>query len=192
VGRRLDEHRREELLDGVMEIISSRGFSNLTIMDLAGELHCSGSTLYKIAPSKDSLVTIAIARWSRRVLAEIEERALVGVTATDRARLYWHAGAKAIRPLSHAFRTDVAHFEWARLAYRTSLSEPFMDRFRVLVDDAVDAGELRPVNTGFLAQVLRQIALLVRDEDVLGACGITADQAMLELDRMIWDGLLRT
>ena len=189
MARRFDENRREELLDGVMRIISSRGFSDMTTMELAGELHCSGSTLYKIGASKDSVVALAIAHWSKHVLADVEDRALAGATATDRARLYWRAGVETIRPLSHAFRSDVDRFEWARLVYRTSLSEPFIDRFRELLDEAIDAGELEPMNTCFLAQALRQIAFLVRDEQVLSACGITADQAMLEVDRMIWNGL---
>ena len=141
--------------------------------------------------SKDSLVTLAIARWSKLSLEHMEVRALQGTTAADRARLYWRAGAETIRPLSHAFRDDVDHFEWARLAYRTCISEPFIDRFAALFDDAVTAGELEAMNTRFLAQVLRQIAHLVRDEGVLGACGLTADQAMLEVDRMIWDGIRR-
>jgi AcrR family transcriptional regulator len=191
MARRFDENRREELLDGVMRIIAARGFSDLTTMELAGELHCSSSTLYKIGASKDSVVALAIAHWSKYMLADLEDRALAGATATDRARLYWRAGAEAIRPLSHAFRSDVDRFEWARLVYRTSASEPFIDRFRGLLDEAVDAGELEPMNTCFLAQALRQIAFLVRDEQVLGICGITADQAMLEVDRMIWNGLHR-
>jgi AcrR family transcriptional regulator len=191
MARRFDENRREELLDGVMRIISARGFSDITTMELAGELHCSGSTLYKIGASKDSVVALAMTHWSRRKLAEMEDRALADATPAARARLYWQAGAETIRPLSHAFRRDVDRFEWARLVYRTSLSEPFIDRFRELLDEAVDAGELEPMNTCFLAQALRQIAFLVRDEQVLGACGITADQAMLEVDRMIWNGLRR-
>jgi len=191
MGRRLDDARREELLNGVMGIISTRGFSDITIMELARELHCSGSSLYKIASSKDSLVVLAIARWSKLRLEEMEACAHRGATATERARHYWRAGAETIRPLSRAFRSDVDRFESARVAYRTSISEPFIDRFSELLDDAVEAGELAPMNTRFLAQVLRQMALVVRDERVLGACGITADQAMLEVDRMIWDGLRR-
>ena len=172
-----------------MGIISARGFSDVTIMELARELRCSGSTLYKIASSKDGLVVLAIARWSKLSRERMEVRALRGATAADRARLYWRAGAETIRPLSHAFRNDVDHFEWARLAYRTSISEPFIDRFVELLDDAVKAGRAGATNTRFLALVLRQIALLVRDEQVVGSCGLTADEAMLEVDRMIWDGI---
>ena len=48
-------------------IIAERGFSQVTIAELARELHCSAATLYKIAPSKDSLILLAIARWAEVV-----------------------------------------------------------------------------------------------------------------------------
>jgi len=190
VRKRLDDDRREELLDGLMGIISARGFSEMTISEMARELHCSGSSLYKIASSKDSLVVLAIARWSKLTLEEMEFSALRGTTAADRARSYWRAGAEAIRPLSPAFRSDVDRFESARLAYRTSISEPFIDRFVELLDHAAEAGEIEPTNTRFLAHVLRQIAFVVRDERILGECGLTAAQAMLEVDRFVWNGIL--
>ncbi len=120
----------------------------------------------------------------------MEVRALRGTTATDRARLYWLAGADTIRPLSPAFRSDVDRFESARLAYRSSISEPFIDRFVEFLDGAVEAGEIAPTNTRFLALVLRQIALVVRDERILGDCGLTATQAMLEIDHFVWNGIL--
>jgi AcrR family transcriptional regulator len=189
MGRRLDDDRREELLDGVMGIISTRGFSEITISEMAHELHCSGSSLYKIASSKDSLVVLAIARWAELTLEDMEVRALRGTTATDRARAYWLAAAEKIRALSHEFRSDVDRFESARLAYRTSISEPFIDRFVELLDDAGEAGEIEPTNTRFLAHVLRQIAFVIRDEQVLAECGLTAAQAMLEVDHFVWDGL---
>ena len=61
--KRLDEDRRVEVLDGVMRIIAERGFSDVQMAEVARELRCSASTLYKIAPSKESLVLLAIGRW---------------------------------------------------------------------------------------------------------------------------------
>ena len=96
--KRLDEERRNELLDGVMAIIAERGFSQVTIAEVARELHCSAATLYKIAPSKDSLVLLAIARWADVVFPDIEARSDKGKTASDRARVYFRVGADAHAP----------------------------------------------------------------------------------------------
>lgn len=182
------EGRREELLDGVMEIIAAHGFSQVRVSDLARELHCSVATLYKIAPNKDSLVALAIARWGALTLDHAEDCARQGTTASERARLYFRAGAERLHPLSHAFREDMERFESSRLAYRL-LSDGFIDRFDELLDEAVDSGELRPVNTRFLTHVFRHMAVVIRDERALMDSGLTPEQALLELDGFIWDGL---
>ncbi len=64
MAKRLSKGRREELLDGVMRIIAVRGFSAFESQSSRAELHCSVASLYKIAPSKDSLVLLAIGRWA--------------------------------------------------------------------------------------------------------------------------------
>jgi AcrR family transcriptional regulator len=188
VPKRLADGRREELLDGVMRIIAAEGFSALKVTDLAPRLHCSVATLYKIAPSKDSLIVLAIVRWGEVSLEDIELRARLGTTAADRARIYWRAAAEHVSTHSRAFRLDVEHFESTRLAYGT-ISNRFIERFVQLLDDAVEAGELEITNTRFLAHVFRQIALIVRDEEVLSLCGISAAQAMLEVERVFWGGM---
>ena len=155
---------------------------------MARELHCSESTLYKIAPSKDSLIVLAIGRWGDQTLEALEARARQGKTASERARIYFRAAAESLHPLSHAFRSDVERFESARLAYLV-VSDGFVDRFVELIDDAVEAGEIKPRNTRFLGHVLRQMARVIRDERALEASGLNAELAVLEVDSLIWDGL---
>ena len=187
--KRLSDGRTEELLDGVMRIIAAQGFSGLKVTDLAPQLHCSVATLYKIAPSKDSLIVLAITRWGERTLEDIEIRAQKGTTASDRARTYFRAGAESIHPLSPEFFADVQRFESTRLAWRTIVVDRYIDRFVELVLRAQEAGEVRPVNTRFLGEMLGQIGFVTRDERALSASGLTAEQAVLEVDRIIWDGI---
>ena len=187
--KRLDNGRREELLDGVMDIIAARGFAEVRTAEMARELHCSESSLYKIAPSKDSLVVLAIGRWGELTLEALEVRAQQGTTASDRARAYFRAGAESTRPLSLAFYADVDRFESTRLAWWTGVVEPYLDRFVELVQCAEDAGEIRPVNIRFLAELLRQISVVTRNERVLSASGLTHEQAVLEVDSLLWDGM---
>jgi AcrR family transcriptional regulator len=187
--KRLDNGRREELLDGVMAIIAERGFSAVKTADLARDLHCSESSLYKIAPSKDSLIVLAIRRWGEHTLADLEVRAAKGRTASERARLYFRAGAESTRPLSLAFYADVERFESTRLAWWDSIVERYLERFVELVRIAEGAGEIRPVNIRFLAEVLRQISVVTRSERVLSATGLTHEQAVLEVDSLLWEGV---
>ena len=187
--RRLEDERRNELLDGVMRIIAARGFSQVPISEMSRELKCSAATLYKIAASKDSLVLLAIARWGERTLANLEVRAAKGQTASERARAYFRAGAESLHPMSLAFYVDIARFESTRLVWRTTVVDRYIDRFVELVQGAEDAGEIRPVNTRFLGEVLRQIGFVTRDERVLSASGLTSEQAVLEVDALLWDGM---
>jgi AcrR family transcriptional regulator len=189
VPRRLDDERREELLDGVMRIIAARGFSVVLVSEIARELHCSVATLYKMAPSKDSLVLLAIARWGELTLASLEVRARQGTTASDRARRYFRAGAESTRPLSLAFYADIERYESTRLAWWTNVVERYLNRFAELVRLAEDAGEIRPVNIRFLAEVLRGISYVTRSERVLSATGLSHEQAVLEVDALLWDGM---
>ena len=187
--RRLDDARHAELLDGVMRIIAARGFSEVRIAEIARELRCSAATLYKIAPSKDSLVLLAIARWGELTLGDLEASARKGTTASDCARRYFRAGAESTRVLSLAFYADIERYESTRLAWWTGVVERYLNRFVELVQLAEDAGEIRPVNIRFLAEVLRGISFVTRSERVLSATGLTHEQAVLEVDSLLWDGL---
>jgi AcrR family transcriptional regulator len=189
--RRLDTHRRDELLDGVMGIIAERGFSHVTIAELAKELRCSAATLYKIAPSKDSLVLLAIARWADVTFDVLETRSAKDKTPSEQARTYFRVGGERTRPLSLAFYADIGRFESTRLAWGTGVVEPYIQRFVELVGAAEKAGEIRPTNTYLLAQVLMQISSLTRDDEVLRTSGLSHEQAVLEIDSLIWEGLLK-
>jgi AcrR family transcriptional regulator len=185
---RFDDDRRKELLDGVVGIITRRGFADVTISELARELHCSASSLYRIASSKDSLVVLAISHWGESALENMESRARKGKSSSERARLYLRAAVDVIRPLSHEFRSDVNRFESSRMAY-ASVSDRFLKRLSELINEAVKAGEVRRINTKFHAQMYRQMALLIRDEELLRKSGLSASQAIAEVESLIWEGI---
>ena len=100
------------------------------------------------------------------------------------ARTYFREGADGLRELSSAFRRDVEHFEATRRAYREIVSDRFIERFSTLLDEAAKAGEIRPINVRFAVGMFRYIAFAVRDEDLLAAAGLTAREAMLEVDKI--------
>jgi AcrR family transcriptional regulator len=188
VRRRLDDDRRGELLDGVMGIIAARGFSSVPVSELAHELSCSAASLYKIAPSKERLVLLAIRRWGDRTLQALEIEAQRATTASDRARAYFQAGARSVHPMAPEFFNDVARFESTRTAWLV-IVDSYIDRFVELVRDAQAAGEVGPVNTRFLGEMLRQVGFVTRDQRVLAVSGLTSAEAILQVDRIVWDGI---
>jgi AcrR family transcriptional regulator len=189
LAKRLASGRREDLLDGVMHIIGARGFSDVRISEIAAELHCSVASLYKIAPSKDSLVLLAIGRWGEVTLANLEICSGQGKTLSEQARCYFIAGAESLRPLSLTFFADVDRFESTRIVWRTTIADRYIDRFVELVALAQEAGEVRPISSRFLGEMLRQIGFVTRNERVLRESGLTNEEAVLEVDRIVWDGI---
>jgi AcrR family transcriptional regulator len=189
LAKRLAKGRREELLDGVMGIIAARGFSGVRISDLAAELHCSVASLYKIAPSKDSLVLLAMGRWQELTFANLERCSKRGTTVSERARCYFITGAESLGPLSPAFVADVRRFESTRSWWWANISCRFVDRFVELVALAQEAGEVRPINQVFLGEMLRALAPVTADARVLGAAGLSSEEATLVIDGVIWDGI---
>ena len=97
-----------------------------------------------------------------------------------------------MHPLSLQFFADVDRFESTRTAWRTAVVDPYIDRFVELVQCAEEAGEIRSVNARFLGEVLRSIGFVTRDERVLRSAGLTSEQAVMEVDRIIWDGIRTT
>ena len=45
------------------------------------------------------------------------------------------------------------------------------------------------MNIRFLAEVLRQISVATRSERALSAAGLTHEQAVLEVDSLLWEGV---
>jgi len=85
----------------------------------------------------------------------------------------------------------MGRFESTRLAWWTRVVERYINRFVELVQLAEEAGEIRPVNSRLLAETLRQISAVTRNHEVLRASGLTHEQAVLEIDSLIWEGLRR-
>lgn len=190
VAKRLNSGRREELLEGVMQIIGERGFSEVRISEMARELKCSATSLYKIAPDKHSLVIVAIAHWAGIALSALEDCMPRSATASERARCYWLAGARAIHPLSVTFWADIGHFDSTKHTWQTLVVDPFVERFVELVQSGVDAGEIRPVNIRFLAETLQAMSVVLRDESALRSSGLSSERGMMELDALVWEGIL--
>ena len=121
-------------------------------LELAAELHCSVASLYKIAPSKDSLVLLAIGRWQARTFANLELRAEQGTTASERARFYFIARggeppSALARPSSRrsAFRVD------AILVVGKCLM-PLCRPLRRVGCDCAGSSQVRPINRGVLGR----------------------------------------
>src|SRR3712207_2155177 len=95
--------RREELLDELVTLVLAEGFAAVTLDDLARRLHCSKSTLYGIAASKEQLVVAAVKRFFQTVTAAVESRTASTGDHRERISAYLLAVAEQLQPASPAF-----------------------------------------------------------------------------------------
>ncbi|SFA53871.1 transcriptional regulator, TetR family [Rhodococcoides kroppenstedtii] len=115
--------RRAELFDAVVALFLADGFAHFTLDEIAGRLHCSKSTLYTLAPSKDELVVAAVRHFFRAATDAVDaaDRAAsdAGGERVTARRLAAYLGAvgEALAPASESFVSDLAAFEPTRSVY---------------------------------------------------------------------------
>src|ERR1700710_2923364 len=89
--------RREKLLDELVTLVLAEGFGAFTLDELARRLHCSKSTLYGLAASKEQLVVAVVKRFFQRATAAVEEAAAVPADHRDRISAYLLAVSEQLR-----------------------------------------------------------------------------------------------
>jgi len=176
------------LLDRVFEIMAAEGLANVKMADLARRLGCSPNTLYKFAPTKESLFALVLKRWLDDALDTARALAEGFDSPAQRARAYYESATAATDRASRQLRMDIAHYTSTELVW-VSASEKFVGQFSQYLTEAAEAGEVRPLNARFTTLLLRQIAAVARDEEVVAECGLTKEEAHREVDLLIWQGI---
>lgn len=180
--------RQADLRDRLTAHLLARGFADLTVADMARELRCSKSTLYRLAPSKAELVVLAVRQFFREATARVEA-AIEVVTIGDRVGAYLDAVAHVLSPVSASFLDDVASFAPAREVYErnTALAA---ERVRALISDGVRTGTFRKVHAWFIADMVTQTMQDIQRGGITHRIGISDARAYAEL-RALVDHTLR-
>ncbi|HXP56176.1 MAG TPA: TetR/AcrR family transcriptional regulator [Streptosporangiaceae bacterium] len=142
--------RREQLLDGLVEIFLAEGFAGFSVEDLAVRLQCSKSTLYAVAPSKEQLITAVVRAFFRRSTERIEARLAGESDPVGRISVYLEAIAAELAPASAAFYGDLERFAPAGEIYAQN-TRVAARRVQELVRDAERPD--RPVDAVFIGAV---------------------------------------
>ena len=189
-GRRHPElsTRQAELLDRLEQLFLRHGFLHYTLDDLAGLLHCSKSTLYALAPSKEQLAAKVVRHYFRNVTARIEHRLTGILDVRERISAYLSAASDELEPASTEFLDDVAAFEPARSVYETNAAMA-AERVHGLIAEGVRSGIFRDVHAAFVAEMVTLAVTEIRRGDILHRTGLTSAQAFAELGRFVLGGL---
>ena len=180
--------RQNELFDALVDVLLSEGFAHLTLDDIAARLHCSKSTLYALADSKEQLVRAATIHFFRRAAADVESR-LDGVRgARDRITSYLSAVGKALAPVSRQFMNDLGAFAPARQVYEDN-TRIAADRVHDLIADGVASGEFRQVNAAFAADMIATMMVRIQQGGLRATVGVDDAVAYSELASILTSGM---
>jgi len=181
--------RQLELIDELEEKLRRDGLADLTMAEIAALAGCSLRTLYGIAPSKDELLLTVVDRRLHRIGRSAIEVLDTSMSPLDALRVYLQAANKAVQPESVAMAADLAKVAGAsRLfdaheSYLTAVTQSLLDR-------AVDAGQIAPVDTAAIAHVLAGLGREFSRPEVSELVHASAKDTADSISELILQGLL--
>jgi AcrR family transcriptional regulator len=185
-GRRT--RRQSELLDRLLSLFLTQGFSRFTLDDLAAELRCSKTTLYALAPSKEQLAVEVVKHYFKNATAEVESAVAKQTRHDRRIAAYLNAVADALRPASRTFLDDVATFAPARSVYERN-TRIAADRVRSLIEEGIASRAFRQVHIGFAAEMVAHTMQAIQRGDIARRTGLSDAEAYRELASFVLHSL---
>jgi AcrR family transcriptional regulator len=180
--------RRAELFDALVDLLLADGFAHLTLEEIAAKLHCSKSTLYSLATSKEQLVRSATVHFFRRATEDVEAR-IEGVSgARNRITAYLTAVGAALAGASGQFMSDLDAFEPAREVYEQN-TRLAANRVQALIGEGVACGEFRDVHAAFAADLAATMMVRIQQREVRAHTGLDDAAAYRELAAILTSGI---
>lgn len=183
--------RQASLLDELVALFLAEGFRTFTLDDVAHQLHCSKSTLYTLAGSKEQLVVRVV----RQFFASATERVEAEVSASEHGleaiAAYLRAVSAALAPASLQFFADLAAFAPADEIYAHN-TRAAAGRVQQLIDEGVVTGAVRPVHAGFVGAVVTEVMTAIHAGDIARASGLDDAVAYDQLADLVVSALAPT
>lgn len=180
--------RRTRLFDDLLALFLAEGFSQFTLDDIAAALHCSKSTLYTLAASKDDLVRRVTVHFFKRATAAVEATLARSDDPRQRVAAYLTAVGVELAVASEVFMADLNAFPPAREVYEANTAAAAA-RVRQLIEEGVDAGAFRAVNASFAGELIATMMVRIQQRDVGKATGLSDAEAYTELATLLTNGL---
>lgn len=180
--------RRTRLFDDLLALFLAEGFSQFTLDDIAAALHCSKSTLYTLAASKDDLVRRVTVHFFKRATAAVETALARNDDPRQRVAAYLTAVGVELAVASEVFMADLNAFPPAREVYEANTAAA-ATRVRQLIEEGVDAGAFRAVNASFAGELIATMMVRIQQRDVGKATGLSDAEAYTELATLLTNGL---
>jgi AcrR family transcriptional regulator len=180
--------RQHALLAELEELFLARGFVRFTLDDLAAETHCSKSTLYALAPSKEQLAVRVVTRFFKGA-AEMLERRIAGLTDAREILGEYLAGiAEYLNRASDVFMRDINDFAPARAAYELN-GRAAAARIRAFISQGVTDGTFREVHATLIAEMAGVLIESIQTGLVAARTGVSDAEAFTALSELLLHGI---
>jgi AcrR family transcriptional regulator len=180
--------RQEEVLNVVEQVFLREGIRAVRMGRLAAEASCSRSTLYELAPSKEDLLLLVLDRMMRRIVRRGARAIDAADDPVDRVRAMLTSGALDFAALGPGFLEAVRRHPPARMLFDRRIAEG-RDALEGLIEEAIQAGEFRPVNAAVIAEAMFAVVLRFTDPEFARAAKVSATTGLTELVDVLLDGL---
>jgi AcrR family transcriptional regulator len=180
--------RQEEVLDVVEAVFLREGIRGVRIGELAAEASCSRSTLYELAPSKEGLLLLVLDRMMRRIMRRGAQAIEEATDPVDRVRAMMTSGALDLAALGPRFLEAIRRHPPARLLFDRRMADG-RDTLERLIEEAISAGQLRPVNVPVVAEALIAVVLRFTDPEFVRSRRASSTSDLAELVDIFLDGL---
>ena len=180
--------RQLDLLDRLVALMAAEGFAGFTLDEIALRMHCSKTTLYALADSKQDLVVEVVKQYFRTAVDAVEGRVDGEHDPAARVTAYLSAVADQLRPLSRAFMEDLTAFAPAAAVYRSNTAAA-AGRIRALVAEGIDAGAFRPVHAAFAGEMAAATMFEIQRGELFERLDMTDSEAYAELASLLLHAL---
>ncbi len=187
------ETRKEEILMVAARLFRERGFSAVTMRDLAGALHIKAASLYNHIVSKQEILSIIILGVAETFTRGMQT--IVSANDTPTHKLEQIIAMHVKTTVKHAnaigcLNNDWMHLEEPELSHFTKLRAQYEDNFRKIVKAGVDQGELRPLNVEVMLfsmlSTLRTLYLWYYKKE-----GVDEDELAAQMKKVLLKGVIR-
>ena len=176
--------RQRQLVDELLELFLTEGFSELTLDDIAARLGCSKRTLYALADSKEQLAVRTVRYFFKRATDQVETAIARTRSPAARVTRYLEAVAAALRPAGHEFLRDLDRQAATREVYEQNTAAAAV-RVRELIDEGIRAGAFRKVSAVFVGEVVTATMRRITSGELGRATGLDDAQAYAELAKLV-------
>ena len=171
----------------LIDLFLRDGFSQQSLEDFAQALHCSKSTLYQIASSKEQVILTTLRGFFRRAAGRVERRIVSDTSSpVDRIHSYLMAISEELAPASPAFFADLDAAPSAREIYQEN-TRIAADRLQELVREALPGASSE--RALFVGAVATQVMEAIHRGEIETATGLDDSAAYRALADLIIAGI---